>query len=118
TIGTITELPNSAFAQIGYRNREPFDLVVHAANIARLGSNEDAGAGERLARFAKFVLADGDGFRLAVDIEGNAFFAATIDDAVSLKAIPMRRKGFVPSAKMDAGLATAPDVIIPNEVVR
>ena len=108
----------SLLAQILYRNGKAFDLVVLTANVAGLGPDEDADSGERLSGFPKFVPGYNDRLGFAVDVDCNAFFAPAIDDAVSLKAIPVRRKGLVPAAKVDTRFATPSDVIITNEVVR
>ena len=93
-------------------------MVVLATNVAGLGPDEDTDSGEWLSGFPKFVPNHHDRLCFAVDVDSNAFFSPAIDDAVSLKAIPVWRKGFVPAAKADTRLATPPDVIITNQVVR
>src|SRR5439155_19715863 len=59
-----------------------------------------------------------DGLRFPVDVNGNAFFRAAIDDAVSLDAVAVGRECLVPAAKVNARLAASPNVIVANEIVR
>src|SRR5438093_3380239 len=109
--------PASALAQIGDRNSEPFDEVVLIPNLAGFGGDQDANARLRSAGFPKLVLDQHHGLGLAVDVDGNAFLAAAVDDPVSLEAVPVRREGLVAAAEMNARFATPADVILPNQIV-
>src|SRR4026208_19409 len=111
------EHPASLLAQVRYRSGDAFDLIVFAANIAGLGSDENANPGGPSAGFPNLILAQDDRFGFAIDLDANSFFPAAIDDAVSLDAIPVRGECLVPATKVDAGLAASPDVIVADEIV-
>ena len=104
--------------QVLYGNGKAIDLVILTVNFAGLWPNEDADSGQWLPSFSEFVLNYHDRLGFAVDVDGNAFFSPAIYDAISLKAIPVRRKSLVPTTEVYAGLATPPDVVVTNEVVR
>src|SRR5438093_3797093 len=108
---------NSLLAQIGYRSGKTVDLVTLAANITGLRSDENSNPGGPASGFPNFVLGYHDCLGFSVNINGDSFFAAAIDDAVSLNPVPVRGERLVPAAKMDARLAAPTNVIIPNEVV-
>src|SRR5262245_9321485 len=87
-------------------------------NVARLGADEDADAGPCPSSLPQFVLRHGHGLCLTVDVDGDAPFAAAVDDAVALKTIPVRRKGLAPASKMNPGFAASPDFVVANKIVR
>src|SRR5205807_10518178 len=109
--------PHLPFVKVLDRDGESFDLVVFATNILGVCFDEDADAGQRLAGFAQFVLHQADRFGLAIDVDGNTFFAAAINNSIFLDSIPVWSERSVAAAEMDARLAASADVVVPDEVV-
>src|SRR5437867_3843310 len=108
----------SNLVQIRDRSGEALDPVFFAADVACFGSDADTDAGHERAGLAELVPDDLDRLRFAVDVNGDALFAAAIYDAVSFEPVPVRREGPVPAAKRDARLGAAPDVVVADQIVR
>src|SRR5258706_6379665 len=79
-----TTLPASLLSQVRNRSGKAVDLVIFTANTAGLGSYENPDPGGATPGFTNFVLTQHDRLGFAVDVDADAFFAAAIDDAVSL----------------------------------
>src|SRR5439155_17209302 len=108
----------STLAFVRDRDGKAIDFVVHATDVARFAADKYANARGWTARFLEFVQRQNNGFRHAIDFDANTLFPAAINDAISLDPVSMRRERFVAAPKMNACLATAADVVIPDQIVR